>query len=139
MVLLVAEELWLSHSEAWAEEYQQACMFLLVAQLDSAFELSFSSSIAFSELHLVVNKKYNTFHIGAHSCRVICLNYDAQFLCNAQYQTLKAPQEVLLSSSHLLLRPNRWSTRRQIALPEQPNLILSKGTHNTMGHAVVIE
>jgi len=59
MVLLVAEELWLSHSEVWAEEYQQAYMFLLVAQLDSAFELSFSSSIAFSELHLVVNKKYN--------------------------------------------------------------------------------
>jgi hypothetical protein len=61
--------------------------FCLVTQLNSASELSSNSSIAPSELHLVVNKKYKAFCIGAHSCRGICLNYDARCLCNAHYPT----------------------------------------------------
>jgi hypothetical protein len=118
-------------------------MFLLVTQLNSASELSSNLSIAPSELHLVVNKKYKAFCIGAHSCRGICLNYDARCLCNAHYLTpnLLHKKETLLSSSYLclFLRPDWRSTRRQVALPEQPNLVLSKGTHNAMGNAVVVE
>jgi len=117
--------------------------FCLVTQLNSASELSSNSSIAPSELHLVVNKKYKAFCIGAHSCRGICLNYDARCLCNAHYLTpnLLNKKETLLSSSYLclFLRPDWRSTRRQVALPEQPNLVLSKGTHHAMGNAVVVE